>query len=237
MKKTYFKSILAILFSLLLFSIFYIIHIKQAFFGIELIRLESLNEPALLICFSLLFVISNLLLLPLGLPLNLVAGLLWGTLAGGMLINILAAFTATMAFFLARTVGFYFLPGFFDKFTTLQKVKTLINKYDWQCILFARINPIIPSSIANYVFGFIPELSFKNYIVATVIANLIPCLAFASIGAVFKIISVNNTPLHHIILQIGIAISLLSILFIMKMYFGNNKEDVSKNVNSKQLTN
>ncbi len=182
-----------------------------------LVTLQNLHGFTALISITFIFIISSLLILPLGLPLNLIAGIIWGTLGGGILINILATLVASISFFIGRWFGHHFLEKFFKKYPLLINFKNTINRYDWQFIAMARLNPIIPFGLTSYIFGIIPELSFRHYILATFLANLIPCFAFASIGSILKTYSLDNTNIHRLILQIGITLLLISILFTLKM--------------------
>jgi uncharacterized membrane protein YdjX (TVP38/TMEM64 family) len=195
-----------------------------------LAKLQTWNQPTALVTFCLLFIFSNLFLLPVGLPLNLFAGLAWGTLAGGLLVNLLATFVAAISFLLARRFGHYFLNDFFNRHEFLIKLKKTIQIYDWQFVSLARINPIVPFSISNYLFGLIPELSFRHYIFATVIANLVPCFIFASIGSVLKTFSLADDSLVHTsVIKIGIVLLLISILFTIKMFTTNHQKKFTPN--------
>jgi uncharacterized membrane protein YdjX (TVP38/TMEM64 family) len=212
----------------LVFVIFYEIYSHQIIFIELLNKLQKLPEPEMFVYFCLLYIISNLFLLPLGLPLNLFAGLVWGTFSGGLLINLLATFVAAVSFILARTFEHRFLDVFLKKKPNLLKFKDTINKYDWQFISMARINPLVPFSLSNYMFGLIPELSFKHYIIATVLANLLPCFVFASIGSVIKTFSLaNNQQIHYLILAIGILLLLISGMLLFKMILSNQQQNYS----------
>lgn len=180
-------------------------------------KIQSYNGLSAFCIFSLVYILSNLLVLPLGLPLCLLAGMLWGTIGGGVLINILATFVAGISFYLGRWFGHYFLEDMYYKYAMLANMKKIFNRYDWQFISLARINPIVPFGLSNYLFGTIPELSFRHYIIVTAIANLIPSLTFASIGSILKTYSVTNGNIQHVILKIGLALLLLTVLFIFKI--------------------
>ncbi len=204
-------------FFFILIALASIIYLKQIQWASLLAWLLQLTGFQALICFCLVFILGSIFLLPIGLPLNLLAGLLWGTIAGGILINALATLVAALSFFLAKYAGRYFLNDFFAKYAVLNKLKTTINRYDWQFIAMARINPIVPFSLSNYLFGLIPELSFRHYILATFIANLLPGFAIAAIGSVFKTISLENNPIRYVVIEIGIALLLVSGLIMLKM--------------------
>lgn len=169
-----------------------------------------------LLLLSIIYILSNLFLLPLGLPITLLAGMIWGTLIGGILINVLATSVAVMGFYIGR----WFANGFLDdhqRFQWLTKINTVVCRYDWQFIFLARINPIVPFGLSNYLFGMMPDLSFKQYFIVTLVANLIPCLAFAAIGEVLNTFTIEGTPIYTLIFKIGCMLSLFSLLFFMKV--------------------
>lgn len=215
------KLLLALIMILLLILCFYKIQWTMIF-----TMLQTMTGIQLLALFSLLYIVSNLLLFPTGLPLNLLAGILWGTFIGGLLINVLATLAAALSFVIARSFGATFIEKRLNHYTGLRNFKKTINHYDWQFIVMIRINPIIPFCLSSYVFGLIPDLSFRHYILATVIANMLPSFAFASIGSVFKTISLThaNPNIKNWIINIGIALLLLSGTWLLKKYYTINQD-------------
>ncbi len=188
-------------------------------------ELQTMTGIKALLMFSLVYLTSNLLLLPLGLPLNLLAGLLWGTVLGGLLINGLATLVAGLAFLLARFIGASFFAEQVSRYTILRRFKDTINRYDWQFIFTIRINPIIPFCLSNYLFGLLPGLSFRHYITATVAANLLPSFAFASIGAIFKTVSLTNTNINYWIINLGVALLLITGVWLIKKTIKRNSNE------------
>lgn len=179
--------------------------------------IQSFNGISAILLLSIIYIISNLLILPLGLPISLLAGMLWGTIGGGVLVNILATLVAAISFYLGRWFGLDWLTRVLKKHAFLNNINNTINQYDWQFIMLVRINPIVPFGLSNYLFGVVPGLSFRHYIIATALANLIPTFIFASIGSILKTFSLTNNNIQHFIFQIGITLLLVSALFILKV--------------------
>jgi uncharacterized membrane protein YdjX (TVP38/TMEM64 family) len=219
------KTVIKFLFAFgILILLLFAAYSNQSLFIKALAALQTLAEPQLLICFCLLYIFCNLLLLPIGLPLNLFAGLTWGTLAGGTIVNLLATFVAAISFLLARNFRHHFLDNFLARKSFFRSLKETINRYDWQFISMARINPVVPFSLSNYLFGLIPELSFRHYIIATIIANLLPCFIFAALGSMIKSFSIaNNSQIHYFILEASIVVLLVSVLVTVKMLLSNHQ--------------
>ena len=192
-------------------------------------QIENLDglTALLILCFT--YIVSNLLILPLGLPLNLMAGMLWGTIIGGLIINVLATIVAGISFYIGRLCGIHFLEGYFKTNVYLNAAKDKFNKHDWQFISLARINPIVPFGLSNYIFGVIPDISFRHYIAVTAIANLVPCLAFASIGSMLKTFTLSNGNIQKIIFRTGISILLISFLYAIKILMPNTIDETAQN--------
>lgn len=182
-----------------------------------LTEIQQLDTIKSLFYFSLIFIIGNIFCLPIGLPLNLFAGMLWGTILGGIIVNILTVVVASLTFFIA---------GYFKQYLLMKWLSPrLLNKFkqyncgDWQFIFAARINPIIPFSLSNYLFGFLPDLNFKRYVFITLFANLLPCFAIASIGSALKMFTDLDTNASFLLSQIMCVFLLLSTLFLIKWFF------------------
>lgn len=190
----------------------------------KLYFLELLNKTQHLhglgvVYFCVIYILSNMFFVPIGMPLNLFAGMVWGTLWGGILVNLLATFVATVSFYLARTIGKDFFDNFFNNYSTLRKFRKLISKDECMFICAARINPLVPFSISNYLFGLIPNLSFRRYIFATIVANIPPCFAFAAIGSTLKTFSLQDSNVRSLIWKVVVMLLLISVIFLMKWFF------------------
>lgn len=177
--------------------------------------------------FGLLYIVSNVFLLPLGLPLNLLAGFLWGGLAGGIIINTLATIVASISFFVARYCGNFFTTYYYNKYKSLRNINAFFNRYDWQFIFMARINPLAPFGLLNYIFGLAHGLTYKRYISATIAANALPCFAFSSLGALFNTFEPKNHHIHYFIIQVGLVFTLFSTVFILKMIVASKTHSIS----------
>lgn len=197
--------------------------------------MQHWNFYSALFWLSILYIVSTLFFIPIGLPLNLLVGFLWGTLWGGLVINILAIVTASIAFIVARKFGGFFLEKYYQKYKTLRDIDSVINQYDWQFIFMARINPIVPFGLSNYLFGLIHGLSYRRYIIATGLANLIPCFAFASIGALLTSFTPQNRNLHHTLIEIGLVLLFISLLFVLKIFFASKGKINSRKQNENDL--
>jgi membrane protein DedA with SNARE-associated domain len=77
------------------------------------------------------------------------------------------------------------------------------------------------------LFGFIPHLSFRHYIIATVLANLLPCFIFSSIGSTLKFFPFEMNNIHKIMWNVGITLLLISGAIILKLWFHDKKQPIN----------
>lgn len=209
------KSISLILAILLFFISIHFVD-KHVYLDI-LIYIQSFTGWKAILLISIVYLLANLLVLPLGLPINMLSGVLYGSFLGGAFINLLATIAAGLGFYIGR----YFLEDFISRSSALKRLMSSIGNYDWQFIALARLNPIVPFGLSNYLFGAIPGLSFRHYIIATVFSNALPCFIFAELGSVLGSYAMNSATVKSLILESGAIILLVTLLFAVKHVLPN----------------
>jgi uncharacterized membrane protein YdjX (TVP38/TMEM64 family) len=113
------------------------------------------------------------------LPLNVAAGFLWGGLTGGLLSALGATLGACAAFGAAR-VGFG--HSWVRASSSLPSwVAREVHRLGWRAVAFVRLNPAVPSSIANYAFG-ATALRPWTYCWASFLFFIPMCVVVAVIG-------------------------------------------------------
>jgi uncharacterized membrane protein YdjX (TVP38/TMEM64 family) len=143
------------------------------------------------------------------LPLNLVAGALWGPVLGTV-VSLFGAFSGAMlGFVLARgTFGKPFARRVDKKF--LSWLQHEFTRHGWKIVAFVRLNPVFPGPV-SFLFGF-TSIPFRTYCWASLVFLLPPTIAFSiigdSIGAVVLRGYVNN--MRNLLLLVG-----LSMLFLV----------------------
>jgi uncharacterized membrane protein YdjX (TVP38/TMEM64 family) len=175
---------------------------------IDIAALQSLagRYPVLSIAaFLATYAISVVALIP-TLPLNLMAGLLWGVLAGGALSALGASVGALLAFLTARYLLGQPLARHFDN-VPLTWIQDEILGKGWKFVAFLRLNPIVPTGPINYLLG-LTSVRFVPYAVATVAFLTPPSLLVAWIGKEAGSIPLAGTPamLWHGFLGLSTAI-------------------------------
>lgn len=211
----------------ILLLVYFILHTDKIIYRSILSFIQNYSGWKAMLLISIVYILSNLFLLPLGLPINMLSGLLWGAFIGGVLINILATVVAALGFYIGRLLEQYYLEEYFKRSTALKRLTSTITRYDWQFVALARINPIVPYGLSNYLFGVVPGLSFRHYIVATVIANALPCFIFAALGSIMQSCLIDNTPIRTVILQVGGVLLLATALYVVKYLYPKQSDSAN----------
>lgn len=217
MKKT--KITIAIIFIISLI----IIHIYDLKTSLNLYNFELLksNHPlASIVIFVLLYSVAVIGFIP-TLPLNLVAGIFWGGIIGGILSALGVAIGGAGSFLLAR----YFVTekiNFVNK-----KIKkfgfNIETDVSWTVLGILRINPIIPTSIINYLLG-CTKVSFMKYFVSTLIFILPASIIVAYLGEIFQTITKDNN-VEKILIKLYLLSAFIIILYCLKKYFKNTNHE------------
>lgn len=130
--------------------------------------------------FILIYAIGPSLFIP-SLPLTLGAGFLWGPFWGVIFSITGATIGASVAFLIAR----YILGDTIkERFSYLrwQWLKERVEKHGWKAVAFARIVPIFPFPVLNYLFGLTP-VPFIHYLWSTFVFMLPACIAYVAFGS------------------------------------------------------
>ncbi|MGB2928538.1 MAG: VTT domain-containing protein [Desulfobacterales bacterium] len=135
-----------------------------------------LMAPFIFIAF---YALALLLMIP-TLPLNLGAGMLWGSLWGSLVAMAGSGLGVIFAFTIARTAMGQPFANRFDNLTITWLQNELKTK-GWKIVAFTRINPIFPSGPLNFLFG-LTSISFTTYIWSSIVFLLPLTVAFAIIG-------------------------------------------------------
>lgn len=175
---------------------------------LEFLREHKVAAP---LFFILIYAIGPSLFIP-SLPLTLGAGFLWGPF-WGVLFSITGATTgASVAFLVARYVmGDTIKKRFgYDKWQWLQEK---VEKHGWKAVAFARLLPILPFPVLNYMFGVTP-IPFLHYLWSTFVFMLPACIAYVAFGS-----SMGALILKGNVKGLIIGIVIASIAFLLPFAF------------------
>ena len=173
-----------------------------------------------LVLFIVLYATSVVVLLP-SLPLNLLAGYVWGAWVGGLYVAIAVTLGSLISFMLARSVFGQSLSQKFKQGSFLKLAESL-EKHGWKFVAFVRLNPIFPTGPINYLFGLTP-ISFRAFSIATFIFLLPPAVIVAYLGETFQTFVSGGegvtTWLYRLMILSLLATVLSAVVWILRIYF------------------
>lgn len=183
--------------------------------------LQKFTDTNPLVTYILFFTLTIFLVntpVPFAATIKVIGGMIFG-IAGGTIMNILATT-------LGAGIGF-FLGKYFIKEHVYHKYSQKLNKIDKEFhnnsflyIILMRISLVVPFFIINFISGATRKISFKDYLLSTII-GVIP-LSYVYAYAGFQLATINSfdellTP-QTIAILIGLII-LLGISIIIKNKF------------------
>lgn len=208
------KRFLLALFLGLLIIVAFILN-RQGIFSPESILSMLQFHPVMTPVFFLsLFVLMSLLLLP-TLPLNLLAGFLWGPYWGTCFSVTGATAGAVCAFLFSRYLARDYCTRKFQN-PAWSWLQGEIERRGWKAVAFVRVNSVFPSGPLNYYFGLTP-VPFYTFAWSTALFLLPPAFLVASIGhwMGWSALTGSAQNLFHILVIISAIITLMVIVTVI----------------------
>ena len=115
-------------------------------------------------------------------PLNVAAGLVFGAWRGFLAAETAVTLAAVVSFLLARYAARGWVLRRLACHPRYSAAVHGIRDESWKMILLTRLNPLLPSFVANYCFG-ITTVRFRTYLTASVIGNAPFCFLLAYLGS------------------------------------------------------
>jgi uncharacterized membrane protein YdjX (TVP38/TMEM64 family) len=172
------------------------------------------NPVQVIFLFEFIYVMCVIAALPC-LPLNLLAGFLWGGILGGVYTTVAVTIGGWISFVVARTlIGQVLAERFQNKWTKI--IKKEFEENGWKFVAFMRINPIIPTGLLNYALG-LTSLSNIVFLLITFIFLLPPSIAVAHIGYTLQTFMVERMDVADTLRNIFIISASVSLLFLIKL--------------------
>jgi uncharacterized membrane protein YdjX (TVP38/TMEM64 family) len=130
--------------------------------------------------FILLYSIAPALFLP-GLPLTILAGLVFGPVWGVVYTIIGATCGATCAFLIARYIGRDWISSKLSD-SRWHKLDEDVAKNGWKVVAITRLIPLFPFNLLNYAFG-LTKVRFSHYVLTSFLCMLPATIAFISLSS------------------------------------------------------
>lgn len=170
---------------------------------------EFINNFGLLapVVFILLYIIATVFFLP-GLPLTLLAGIVFGPIKGSIWVSIASTVGASLAFIISRYIGRDYIVSKFSKSDLFLKLDKGVKNQGWKMVAITRLVPLFPFNAQNYVYG-LTDIPLKTYTIVSWLAMLPGTIAYVFLaGAIIG----GEGSTSKTITYIGIGIGLLIIL-------------------------
>ena len=157
-------------------------------------------------------------LLP-GVWMSMLAGALYGTLQGSILVFFGASLGAISAFLLGRTLLRNRIRRQLEAIPKLQSLIKVVSKEGLKLIILTRLSPAFPFSLLNFTYG-LSEVQFRDYVIGLI--GIIPgTILFCGLGnlagevAKFgEVLSNHNSNNMSILNIIGILATLLIVWLV-----------------------
>lgn len=116
--------------------------------------------------FSVFYIVAVAFSLPIATPLSLLAGFLFGSVVGTIIVVVAATTGATIVFLLVR---YFFYDTFRARFENkIRAVNKEVSEHGFQSILMLRLAPIFPFFLINACAG-LTRVKLRNYVLATLV--------------------------------------------------------------------
>ena len=132
--------------------------------------------------FGAAYVVLVLVLVP-GAALTLAAGALFGPLAGVVVVAVATSVADATAFLIARHVARETIVSLKRRYPRFQAFDRALADGGWRIVALLRLNPAIPYSVSNYLFG-VSGVAFLPYLVASGLFTLPGAFAYTYVGYV-----------------------------------------------------
>jgi uncharacterized membrane protein YdjX (TVP38/TMEM64 family)/Fe-S oxidoreductase len=165
--------------------------------------------------FLLLYAVGPSLFIP-SLPLTLGAGFLWGPFWGVILSITGATIGASVPFLLSRYIMGESVRQRFSN-QRWQGLAEKVEKHGWKAVAFARLVPVFPFPVLNYLFGITP-IPFLHYLWSTFVFMLPACIAYVAFGSSMGELVLKGN-IRGLVIGILIATAALLLPFALKPLF------------------
>ena len=159
--------------------------------------------------FIISFIVATLLFLP-GLPLTLLAGVLFGAFWGGVYVVIGSTIGVSLSFLVGRYLGRDFVRALTLKNEKLANLDQYIKARGDTILIISRLVPIFPFNLQNYAYG-ITDIKFSTYFWYSLIFMLPGTFIYTAFGA----LAYSKMPVEQMVFYSGILLVILCLLIVV----------------------
>ena len=180
------------------------------------------HTPLGIVSFIIIYSIWVTLLLP-GVWASMLAGSLYGTWIGTIVVFTGAFIGAQISFLLARTLMREWIEDRLSSSSKFKSVRQAVSRQGLKLIILTRLSPAFPFSLLNFVYG-LSEVKLIDYSIG-LIAILPGSIVFCGLGSIagdmasFQdvLINSNNELTSQALRIVGIITTILSVLIVTRV--------------------
>ena len=182
---------------------------------VESLRLWATSRGSTgMVEFGLAYVVLALLFVP-GAILTMVAGGMYGVGWGLVVVAIATSVADAAGFLLGRYVARDTVVRLMDRYPRFKVVDRTIVEGGWRIVALVRLNPTVPYSVSNYLFG-VTGVPFGAFVVSSGIFTLPGAFAYVYLGFVGAetLGGGGRGPVDWAFLALGLAATLATIVYV-----------------------
>ncbi len=167
-----------------------------------------------MIGFGAAYVVLALLFVP-GAALTMVAGAVYGIGWGLVVVAVATTVADAAAFLLGRHVAREAVLRLMDRHPRFRIVDRTINRGGWRIVALVRLNPTLPYSASNYLFG-ITGVPFLTFLTSSAIFTLPGAWAYLYAGfvGVETLGGEARGAVEWVVLLLGLAVTAAAIAYV-----------------------
>ena len=167
-----------------------------------------------MIGFGAAYVALALLFVP-GAALTMMAGAVFGIGWGIVVVAIATSVADAAAFLLGRYVARNAVLRLREHYPLLKLVDRTISLGEWRIVALIRLNPTIPYSAGNYLFG-ATGVSFVHFLLSSGVFTLPGAFAYLYLGymGAGTLAGASRSPVEWTLLGLGLAVTLIAIAYV-----------------------
>ena len=166
-----------------------------------------------MLLFILCYVAATVILIP-GLILTLGAGAVFGVWKGFLLVSLASTIAASAAFLLGRQLAGKWILRKIGHNARMNALKSAIASEGWKIVILARLSPLIPFTMLNYMFS-LTSLRFSHYVIASWLGMIPVTFVYVYIGSLGSLgANREKTAIEWILIATGIMATAMGIFLI-----------------------
>ncbi len=174
------------------------------------------------VIFILLFIVATIAFIP-GLPITILAGILFGSWWGTLYVIIGSTIGVSISFLIGRFLGRDFIKKMVDKNEKMKKMDKFISEQGNTILIISRLVPIFPFNLQNYAYG-ITDISFYTYFWYSLIFMIPGTFIYTCFGALaYSSIPTKDLIIYSSLLLVGLC----CLIILPKKLFNLKKSSIN----------